>query len=516
MNTRKQLSGYALLMLMVVLLGMTSIGFSKLLTSSVMQNNIQKKSENFKVLQEAKELLLSYAVDYAISGNLNDIGRLPCPDSIPGLGTEGNQDPNCGAESVNSVGYFPFKSLGRGKIEDSSGECLWYIVSGDYKYRYNPANANRGMLNWDSVGYLNLVDSSGNLKHAANEDNFPIAFIISPGASLGQNRALDAALPTCQANYILANYLEDGPLIDYGTDLPATADTLWQILTASEASHLDDVDYNDQVIAIYKSELWDRISLLGDLSFDNSDTNPGPAPANTDPVTSSIESLTRSLAECIAEYGNNAFNPFRRLPYPAPINLDPTNTDQDEYRLNANYNDDNTIHYGRFPQVIDDSIWNPPNSFVFNSAANSFCENLMPAAVTTYDEQLWKNWKDHFFYVVSADFDSASVTPADNTKCTAVNCFTIDGKANKIAAMVIFAGEKQGLQDRIWWWDDATATATIDNKSNQNNYLEGDNQLVYTGVAQDYTLATSPNDYSYCIEYDNAAFTLSAVKCADL
>jgi len=242
MKTSNQQSGFALLMLMVILLGATTYALSSLLSTSVKQKNEQARLETLQVLQEAKEALVSYALNYSLLNDLEKMGRLPCPDRSS-AGTEGNQDPNCGVTQVNTLGYYPFKSLGKGKIEDASGECLWYVVSGDYK---ETPSAN--LLNWDSVGYLNLVDENANLKHGGSENDFPVAFIISPGKTINQTRTTDAALPECSSNFTLANYLEGGPNIDYAVDLPLTVDTLWEILSASEASQVDDTNYNDNVI----------------------------------------------------------------------------------------------------------------------------------------------------------------------------------------------------------------------------------------------------------------------------
>jgi hypothetical protein len=291
----------------------------------------------------------------------------------------------------------------------------------------------------------------------------------------------------------LANYLEGGPGINYSTDLPATADTLWSILSSSESVYLDDTDYNDQVIAVYKSEIWERVKKLKDLNIDN---------AAAVPATSPIELLTKSLAECLARYGN--LNSNRQLPYPAPLALT-------DYRSNSNYDDNNLIRYGRFPQVLNSSFV-AQSDFVLDTSGTSYCESLIPGFVTDYDELFWKNWKDHFFYVVSQDFDSANTIPASVAKCG--NCITVDSKTNKIAAMVFFAGEKKAIaQDRVWWWDDATTSVTIDDKANVGNYLEGVNQTIYAGGIQDYITA---EDYSYCVEYDNTTFQLAAIKCSDL
>jgi hypothetical protein len=525
----KNQTGFALLLMLVVLIGVASLGLSNILEFSVKHRDERNKTENTRVLLEAKEALLSYAVNYAVKNDMGKMGRLPCPDKSS-AGTEGNQDPNCGGPRKNTFGLFPFKSLGKGKLEDASNECLWYIVSGDYKENF-PSK----LLNWDAVGYLNLVDENGILKHGALANDFPIAFIISPGATINQARSKDASFPECKASNNIVNYLEGGPSIDYATDLLATADTLWEILTTPESASLGNVNYNDQVVAVYRDELWDRVKLLGDLSFNNE--------AGVE-VASKIELLTKSLAECIAAYGNEALNVYGQLPYPAPVDLDPTNADQDEYRNEDNYDDSNAIRYGRFPQVLDDSVRGSP-SFVLDvttvpasvpaTTVKSYCERLIPVLpsdpplVTDYDEGFWNNWKDHFFYVVSEDFDSnpgpPTPTPKDGTKCTAGNCITINGGEDKVAAMVLFAGEVQVGQNRIWWWDEPSASVGSDFKSSVSNYLETGNKDVYLTGIKNYTISNFDEgelDYQYCVEYQNVStkatsdYQFVAIKCSDL
>ena len=303
MHAKQTQKGFALLMFMVVMIGLVFFGVSELLNSSVMQKGEQSKAENLKVLQQAKEALLGYAVNYVVSNKIDKMGKLPCPDVDPTLpaiilleaGREGNQDNVCGSQGVNAIGYLPYKELGLGKLEDAASQCLWYAVSGDYKN--SPA---AGMLNWDSVGFLNVVDESGVKQHGASTDDFPVALIISPGASINKNRVSAPSLPNCKADHTLANYLEGGTM-------PAMADTLWSILNSSYLSAFENIAYNDQVIAIYKSEIWERIAKLGQL-----ETN------NVAPLGTLAETVTEQLAQCLSDYGNLVANANRTLPFAAP------------------------------------------------------------------------------------------------------------------------------------------------------------------------------------------------------
>ncbi len=489
-------------MLVIVLLGLVAFGVSGVLSSAVEKKNQKEIEKNIKILSEAKEILLSYAVDYAVrdmdsdgSIDLYRMGKLPCPDVDGAAGEEGGQDMNCGAKSTNSIGLFPFKTLGSGRIVDSANECLWYVVSGDYK---NYVDAD--MLNWDTVGSLKLVDESDNLKHGSSEDDYPIAFIISPGKSIDQNRLPHAALPSCRANFTLANYLEGGPNINYASDLPFTADGVWDLLTASQASMAQNKDFNDQVVAVYKSELWGRVRKLGQLdSDDNSDVDTLP------------EKLTKQLAECLSDYGNDPDNTNKSLPFAAKVDLS-------DYRISANYTDDNSgsgLLTGRFPQVIDDSeapgdvalpdVIAKDDNFASDGSGTGYC-NLGDL------EDFWENWKDHIFYYVGNDFRPSNSLPPVADRCgDEEDCLTFDSHEG-LAAVVFFAGPPLAAQSRIW-------TTSTDEKDQISNYLEGVNAVSYNGssatsfVPQD----GAHNDYAFCVEFNSSgAYQFSVEKCRDL
>lgn len=507
MLIQRSQSGLALLIFVVILLGSSLVLLSGSLIQGISQQEVNKKKVNIDNLKEAKEALLSYSLKYRIDNKVDEMGILPCPDvkdvSAIASDVEGISDGACGTKGVNTVGYFPYKTIGIGKAVDAYQECLWYVVSGNYK------NEPYGLLNRDSNGYLNLVDENGLFQHGTNPDDYPLALIISPGKNIDQDRDEVTDLRNCKANYNIDEYLEfftAGAQKKYSTELANTSDTDWEVLQPSASSLLESVGYNDQVIALYRDEFWDVIQRNGDLDFDTTALIP---------PSTAIENLTRSLAECIAAYGNNGANIAKLLPYPSPVDINVTNTLQDEYSNSNNYDDDATILQGRFPQNVNSSLWNDSNFVSNNGPGTSYCEP--PRIATAYDEDFWENWKDHFFLVVSDDFQSNSVVTA-GAKCSgagaSVGCITVDNKVNdRVAAMVIYSGHAEAGVDRNWHWDSVNNVANIDNKSLVSNYLEGDNSITYAGAFKNINLVTT--DYAYCVEYD-ATFILNVIKCADL
>jgi hypothetical protein len=503
-------SGFALLMLLVVLLGMTTLAFSNILSNSVRQKADKKQDKNREALIEAKEALLAFSVDFLRTNSLDAMGRLPCPDATSS-NSQGAQDTNCGSRGVNAVGYLPYRTLGLSKIEDGSGTCLWYAVSGTYK-NDEPYE----LVNRDTPGYLALENENGFLLHGDSEDDYPVALIISPGENLGGDRSIDASFADsveCKGSYIVAAYLEGGGNIDITDDHPQDPHALWPFLSVSNAVELEGEAYNDRVIAIYRNEIWDRVDKLNQLDFNNS---AGVAPA------SSIEKLTESIAECIVAYGNE--NADRMLALAAPVDLNSANDDDEEYREEDNYNNVAGVHHGRIAQNLD-AATSPESkdNFFFKAIGESFCSSKFaggsaPAAppVQDYDQDFWSNWKDHFFYMVSEDFDHTTATPLTN-RC-ASNCISIDpgdGTAEDVAAVILFAGKAEPGISRMWWWDEDDGNAPVDQKANIANYLEGDfGTAEYTGGDAVYTLTAT--DYAYCVVYDNGTNTFSATKCADL
>ncbi len=503
---KRRNSGFALLMLLVVLLGMTTLAFSNILSNSVKQKEEKKRITNREALLEAKEALLAYSIDFLRDNSLVGMGRLPCPDSRD-TNDPGAQDSPCGSVGVNAVGYLPYRMLGLSRIEDASGTCLWYAVSGTYKNE-----AAYDLVNRDTPGYLTLENENEMLLHGDSKNDYPVALIIAPGANLGGDRSIDTATAGCKGSYDVAAYLEGGDHIDITDDHPADPYAFWPFLGVSNGVDLKGEAYNDRVIAIYRDEIWNRIERLKQLDFDNTTkTAAGGAPV------SAVEKLTESLAQCLVAFGNA--NTSRKLPFAAPVDLVLDNDDEDEYRDEALYDDENDLHHGRFPQVL--SLGTSPSGqeekFVLDSAGDSYCESVLNVSFGpfVYEEQFWDNWKDHFFYLVSEDFDNDTGT-ANTARCVS-DCISIDDGAGgvKVAAVVLFAGKAEPGVSRLWWWDEANNEAPVDDKADMANYLEGDfGTDEYTGGEETYTLTAT--DYAYCVQYDNVAETFSATKCADL
>ncbi len=405
----------------VVLLGIAGVVGSELIQSRTKTVQVKKMKHDQAVLQMAKQALLGYAVKYHTApGGLYDMGRLPCPDYTElGVASEGTQDGPCGAIHVNAQGFLPWKTLGLDSIKDSNGDCLWYVVSGDYKDR-----AEARMLNEDTNGLLKVQDENGQLYNGANPDDRPIALIIAPGPLLsGQDRTpSNNALTHCRGNYGDENeYLESGGSVNYTTNHVPTADTIWTYVYGTLNNDLDNTNYNDRMVWITKSEYWDAVKAQGDLEA-------------ADP-SKEINILTQKLAQCLAGYANDISNENHWLPWPAPIGLA-------DYRTDSLYadQDDPSDLMGRFPTDITNSNTKEGNET--SSAISVFPDmtDILSTCLLPDDKMLWQNWKDHFFYVVSEEFKIDGATGGDlTTRCSSGKCVTIAGLSDDLAGIVFYA-----------------------------------------------------------------------------
>jgi hypothetical protein len=230
----KSQQGAALLIFMLILVMASSYSLlSKMNAATKPHLRLQVTS---KVLAEAKQVLIGYALTYPENNAGFGPGYLPCPDrSNNGFINAGA----CASSTGTTIGRFPWRSLGVREMIDSSGARLWYVLSDNY--RNNPKiNDSGGYMNSDNAGQLTL-DGVGDI----------VALIISPGEPVGnQNRDVsEFDIPD-----EIANYLEGE-----NADIDAAYDV--DFVTSNAG------DFNDKVIAITRQELMAAIEkrVLGDV-----------------------------------------------------------------------------------------------------------------------------------------------------------------------------------------------------------------------------------------------------------
>jgi len=147
----------ALLMMVLVAVGV----FGAMAAWVASEPPLSKQAINRVVLGQAKEALLAYVVETALSGKNT---RLPCPnitgdgkadvDPIPG----GTAKP-CGLTGNTQLGLLPWNALSLPPLRDAYGECLWYAVDGQFKNA--PSSELTPGVNADTDGRITIKDEAG-------------------------------------------------------------------------------------------------------------------------------------------------------------------------------------------------------------------------------------------------------------------------------------------------------------------------------------------------------------------
>ncbi len=188
----KHQSGAALILFVTLLvLGATSL-FLYQINANKFQIEAQKQTA--RVLAQAKEALLGFALTYAETHSGQKIGYLPCPDNDGNGSAEGS----CFTKGYSVIGRFPWRTLGLPPLRDGSGECLWYAVSGTYKSKP------KQILTKTTQGLFIVKNING-------DDIIPrtIAIIFAAGKLLdGQNTRASTDNTFCGDNIEISDYLD--------------------------------------------------------------------------------------------------------------------------------------------------------------------------------------------------------------------------------------------------------------------------------------------------------------------
>lgn len=492
-KTAKKQQGLALLILVIVIvLVFTAISLSEISINEV--NNERAKSTQL-VLKKAKQAVINYAITYADRAGKYDYGLLPCPEELFN-GDYGNMTGNCGFKNRNVIGWFPWRSLDLVDLKDDSGTCLFYAVSGTYRVA-NTTQAD--MINEDSIGMFQILNSAGEILQGSNIEDQVVALIIAPGGPLtGQVRTPLDDKSNCGRDYGNDIAYLEGDGVTNNSDVSTFVDTVDEFIHATETSDTEAIPYNDKFVTINRSEIWDVIVERSDFKQD-------------------MENLTQALAMCLASYANLAANTSRRLPWPVKTNLN-----AGDYRVNANYQDDNAAasgYSGRFPfDVTNSNITNTGvylstelftaascNALVLTGSGLGVTVDLV--AATSKYRKLWDNWKDHFFYILSKGYEPANTV---EIACAASACVTVN--TTPYAGAVIFSGSRLAGISRndksivSEYLEDGKGTEFVDEADAANQ--TGDRDYGYTDPQ-----TVLVNDVMYCIEDKAAGIDLDVVEC---
>lgn len=496
---KKKQSGLALIVLIVFLA--LSVSTYYLSTISIGDIKVENSYKTRAALKKAKQALIGYALarsdSLLPSPQLAKYGYLPCPSNNNLV--EGRTDGNCNDKRENTIGWFPWRSLGMAPLKDGNGDCLLYAVSGSYKF-----SPEADMLNEDTYGMLQLVDESGAVMEGVDADSRVVAIVFSAGATFnGQNRVHNVNSECGDDDNNFSAYLDTlevppggGVFVDNSTTDIVNEDRVDRFIKAVTAANTD--VFNDQLLSITKDEIWRPV--MQRIEFDETVVT----------GESRVRHMTEALARCIASYVND--NDNRRLPFPAPADLN-----GGDYRENAAYTDaiiPGASHIGRFPYstaqadalipgtVANDELFE--KNFTVGAGIWD-CDALQIQSPPGPDadlrtaaaeaRRLWDNWKDHIIYAVSDEYEPSAAAYTPPPRCG--NCISFNG--TEYAAIVIYSGSKLDVlvQTRAAPVAGIDAGVVIDSKQAINNYIEVVNPA---GDGQgDYTPAANSNDIYFCL-----------------
>lgn len=232
-------SGYALLLMLIVLMGIGGVVAAGFTQSARQEAERERYLHNKKILEEAKRALLQYAYNYP-QFNLEGPGRLPCPDF------DDDGTPNNTVVCNNNVGRLPWAEpeLNFYDARDASNERLWYAVSSNFR---NVGGG--GSINSGTLGRITIEDRSGGVIYDGTATGVA-AVIIAPGpaidrAGVPQDRIADPDDPV--------NYLDLFGAVDNADFVSGTANGF--VMGPIEDLATGTVLVNDQIAVVTTDEV---------------------------------------------------------------------------------------------------------------------------------------------------------------------------------------------------------------------------------------------------------------------
>lgn len=469
----------SVLALLGLLAGMFVIG----LAGTMAQRNAAKQ-HSADALAQAKEALISYAARYPEEVSITQpFGQLPCPDADGG-NAEGVTELNCGLKDRTAIGRLPWKTLGLPPLRDSASECLWYAVSGTFKY-----NPKSDLMNWDTQGQIEAAAADGTtLVTGAAPMTRAAAIVFAPGTILaGQDRSLTGTpAPTvCGGNYTASNYLDtDVASGIINSVISSTQFGLTRFIAAQDSDRTAPTNdlFNDRFVVVTPEEVFARRAQL------RSDF--------LTPLLDPTTGLLRKAADCIAKYGmNNSPANRKALPWAAPLALS-------RYEDKSYYADQSNLLSGRFPYTVPVSRTATNNTLV-PIAGTLLLSSVCGSGWDTKTANYWEAWKDHFFYAIADAYKPGNAQSEGPTPCNIPGkCLRLDDGSGPFAAVLLFAMDRQAGQSRVTNLDYSST-----DKGNPANYLEGANlaaiqQNNAANAAWGVFTKTGVNDALMCIRPD--------------
>ena len=517
---QRQRGGALLVMLVILVIGITTAFVTNLSSTAISNKRNQTTAD---ALAQAKEALIGYAVTYGDDPDHvgETDGYLPCPDMDGTAGTnpEGSSE-TCGNAGENTLGRLPWKTLKLLPLFDGSQECLWYVVSGNYK---NNPKSGLPTMNWDTLAQLKVYSAEG-VEIAPGEI---VALVIAPGVSVsGNSNRTGSAAPICGGNYTAAAYLENDtdPLHGHDNTNAATAEFILPH-DHRDANGNVTLTVNDQFAIITRQDIWQAVEqrvareaarCLADYAV----TASGKYPLPTAVINPAMPALFGRIATtpniAIQSQLNldmvvgvdalvtalNAFKAEKTAAKLAPITVndgigetakdaadnvkdyyddhsdqDPSGDLEDTAKDLKNAADDAMdLTTGSSDATINDILRNISDAYALfgvNLPIDGTMPANWPAGCNLFGAERWNHWENHIFVQIADGFKPGSgSSPGCGSTCIDVKGANDEPiGTGSYRAVVIGAGTQLG----------ASRTTT-----NVADYLEPDNLLPQTNVSNPY------------------------------
>ncbi len=421
--------------LLLFLLIMITVAAGFLVSAFEPSSPFVRVAADRKVLQQAKEALLGYALTYAEINPNSPPGYLPCPD----FNGDGLSNEPCGAANQSALGRLPWRTLGLGPLRDSSGSCLWYAVSGRYKA------APAGAVSTEADGRFLLFDDALNSLNGPDQ-TAAIAIVIAPGsAHAGQNRNVSAAAATeCGSTNAGDGINIANRFMDNLAGIDNASGFFPGLLLGLPIVAIPSAGFSAFVIAApVEGSFNDALAALTAQDFQ--------------PAYEQMQHwVARRVRACLTAYATANGG---RLPWPAALNP----------AAAPGYDDNDTQQrFGRIPTDLSNSV--------ADGLTPAWPQDPLQPAETCFAWVWWPNFRETVFLAIDVETSPIGGGGAP--------VLTIDGLPQSAALLV--GGRRGGMQQR----------QSNAQKAASNNYLESSNAgpAAEVFVSQD-PLAVFFNDY---------------------
>ncbi len=433
---QRQRGAVFIVMLVFMIMGVAAFLVSSLNSSAV---QIKRDAATADALAQAKEALIGYAAGVQISSsslaNQPRPGDLPCPDNHAiGSGLEGTSTTPC---NVNALGRLPWKTLGLPDLRDSSGERLWYAVSTNFK------NSLRiGTLNSDTLGTISIFSPNGTIVNDGSGTTGAVAVVIAPGDALTRQGGSLQDRSAAGSN-IASNYLDiatiGGNTIDNASFIDSSATN--GFIQGRVRDNNNNLIVNDILLVISQDNIMQAIQ----------------------------KRVVGEVRQCLIEYAslNNG-----RYPWAVPT------TDL------INYQDISNQLFGRLPADLSNTNSDSGGGIIMNDIWGPMCNAYNNNTPATW----WLNWREMVFYGLANAYKPVNPPnpPAANSCTFAGACLTISPLSPTADKKIVVIASGKMLTGQV-------RTSNSD-KSNLNNYLEGQNSVLSTTTFQQGTPSATFND----------------------